>query len=106
MDAFFQAQGWLTLALGLVAFAVEIFALVDAVRQREDAYPAASKRTKRFWVIVLAVAAALGYISIGNLPGLIGIVGFVAAAVYLADVRPALQQVTGRGRRDGPYGPW
>ena len=36
-----------------------------------------------------------------------GLIGFIAAAVYLADVRPALRQVTGRGRRnDGPYGPW
>jgi len=31
----------------------------------------------------------------------------VAAAVYLVDVRPALRQVSGRGRsKQGPYGPW
>jgi len=36
-----------------------------------------------------------------------GVIAFVAAAVYLADVRPALKQVSGRGGgRQGPYGPW
>ena len=31
----------------------------------------------------------------------------VAAGVYLADVKPALDQVTGRGQgSQGPYGPW
>ena len=31
----------------------------------------------------------------------------VAAGVYLADVKPALDQVMGRGGgTQGPYGPW
>ena len=31
----------------------------------------------------------------------------VAAGVYLADVKPALDQVMGRGQgNQGPYGPW
>ena len=33
---------------------------------------------------------------------------FVAAGVYLADVRPAVETVQGRGTgsHQGPYGPW
>ena len=81
--------------------------LVDAVRHRPDAFTAAGKRTKNFWTIVLAVALAVGIITLFNVLNFVGIIAFVAAAVYLTDVRPALRQVTGRGRpNQGPYGPW
>jgi hypothetical protein len=108
-NALGSAQGLITLLLGLAAFAAEVFALVDALRHRPDAYAAAGKRTKRFWTIVLVVGVLLGFVSIGSfLLFSIGIVGVVAAGIYLADVRPALQQVGGRGRGQhmGPYGPW
>jgi hypothetical protein len=107
MTAFTDFQSTLVLILGLVALACEIFALVDALRHRADAYVAAGKRTKNFWMILLLVAVVLGVVTLFNVLNLFGLVGFVAAAVYLADVRPALRQVSGRGRRnDGPYGPW
>lgn len=109
MDLFSTVQGTLLLVLGVVALACEVFALVDALRHRPDAYVAAGKRTKTFWTIVLAVALAVGVITVFNVLGFVGIIAFVAAAVYLADVRPALRQVSGRGGRSsssGPYGPW
>ena len=107
MTAFTDFQSTLVLILGLVALACEIFALVDALRHRADAYVAAGKRTKNFWMILLLVAVVLGVVTLFNVLNLFGLVGFVAAAVYLADVRPALRQVSGRGRQnDGPYGPW
>jgi hypothetical protein len=35
------------------------------------------------------------------------VIGFIAAAVYLADVRPAVRQYGGGGSSSsGPYGPW
>jgi hypothetical protein len=108
-NALGSAQGLLTLILSLVAFAAEVFALVDALRHRADAFVAAGKRTKQFWTIVLGVATLFGFISIGSsLIFSIGLIGVVAAGIYLADVRPALQQVSGRGRGQhmGPYGPW
>jgi hypothetical protein len=107
MTAFTGFQSTLVLILGLAALACEIFALVDALRHRPDAFVAAGKRTKNFWTILLLVAVVLGIVTLFNVLNLFGLVGFVAAAVYLADVRPALRQVSGRGRRnDGPYGPW
>ena len=58
------------------------------------------------WLAVLGVAVAVGFVT--SVLSMFRIVAFVAAAVYLADVRPALAQVTGRGGRgrQGPYGPW
>lgn len=103
-----SAQQVVTLLLSLAAFAMEVFALVDCLRHRPDAFVAAGKRTKQFWSIILGVGALLGFVSINNfLVFSIGIIGFVAAAIYLADVRPALRQVSGGGRGHmGPYGPW
>ena len=107
MTAFTNFQSTLVLILGLAALACEIFALVDAVRQRPDAYVAAGTRTKNFWMILLLIATVLGVVTLFNVLNLFGLVGFIAAAVYLADVRPALRRVSGRGRpQDGPYGPW
>jgi hypothetical protein len=53
------------------------------------------------------VATLLGVVAVGGFPGILAIVAIVAAGVYLADVKPALDQVMGRGtNREGPYGPW
>lgn len=101
------AQGIVLQVLGLAALGVEVFALVDAARHRPDAYVAAGKRTKPFWLAVLAVAAAFGFVTFADVLGFIPLIALVAAGVYLADVRPALRMVSGHGRRtDGPYGPW
>lgn len=101
-----NAQFGIALVLGIAAFGMEIFALIDAARHQPAAYVAADKRTKTVWVAITAVCAAVGFLSIRSPIGLLGIVGVIGAAVYLADVRPALQQVRGRGRSQGPYGPW
>lgn len=102
-------QGWIALALSVAALGLEVWALLDALRRRPDAFVAADKRTKGFWLAVLGVATAVGFISLGSPAALLGIIGVAAAGVYLADVKPALDRVMGTGRasrRDGPYGPW
>ena len=104
-----SAQSMVIWLLSLAAFAAELFALVDCLRQRADAFVAAGKRTRKFWTIVTGVGALFGFVSLGT--GLlfsIGLIGFVGAAIYLADVRPALRQVSGGrgGQHMGPYGPW
>ena len=84
------------LALGVLAFAVKVWALVDACVRPSAAYVAADKLTKPAWVAILAVAVVLtGF----NFAGLLGLIAVVAAVVYLVDVRPAV-----RGMRPG--GPW
>ena len=52
------------------------------------------------------VAVAIGFVTAQNPLG-IGILPVVAAAVYLADVRPALRRISGRGSSgNGSYGSW
>ncbi|MGW0117754.1 DUF2516 family protein [Streptomyces sp. NPDC003327] len=87
-----------------------VAALVFAAMAREDAYRAAGKQTKKFWLIILAINLALNLL----LPMLfLQIAGLIAAIVFMVDVRPALAQVSGGGRgrgggssSDGPYGPY
>lgn len=99
-------QGYIVLALSIGALAIEVFAVVDCVRRRPDAFTAAGKRSKGFWLAVTGLAVLLGVVALGGL-GLLGIVAIIAAGVYLADVKPALDQVMGRGgSNQGPYGPW
>ena len=36
----------------------------------------------------------------------LGLAAFVAAAIYLADVRPKVKDFRNSGTSSGPYGPW
>jgi hypothetical protein len=115
---FVLLQSLIGQALTVLAFGLEVFALVDALRTRADAFAVAGKLTKNIWVAILGVAAAFGFITLplfgssGRLDafGFLSIVAVVAAIVYLADVRPAVKQLRGGGgsggSRSGPYGPW
>ncbi|MGW1882168.1 DUF2516 family protein [Streptomyces sp. NPDC001970] len=103
----FESLLWLV--LGLVMLVLAVAALVMAALAREDAYRAADKQTKMFWLILLGVTVAVDlFLQMLFLQ----IAGLIATIVFLVDVRPALQQVSGgRGRRggsssDGPYGPY
>ena len=95
------------MALGIAALGVEVFAFIDALRRRPDAFVAADKRTKGFWLAVTGVAALVGFVFLASVGSMLGLIAVVASGVYLADVKPALDRVMGKGaRRDGPYGPW
>jgi len=103
-----SAQAVVFLVLGVGFFITQVYALVDCVRRPATAFVAAGKLTKQKWLIILAIAVAIGFISFnGNALGFLNIIAFVAAAVYHVDVKPALRQVGGRGGGNaGPYGPW
>ena len=106
MSSLAQLQYWIVLGLSVAALAVEVYALVDCLRRRPDAFTAAGKRTKSFWLLVTGLAVLLVVVALGGV-GLLAIIAIVAAGVYLADVKPALDQVMGRGQgNQGPYGPW
>lgn len=93
--------------LVFTGFAVAAFAF--AATAREDAYRAADKQTKKFWLILLGINLVLNLL----LPMLfLQIAGLIAAIVFMVDVRPAIRQISGGGGRrggsssDGPYGPY
>jgi Protein of unknown function (DUF2516) len=106
MDALYTVQGLLQVAIGVLALGIQGFALVDALRQRADAFTAANKLTKPIWLGILGVATAIGVRFVLEPFIIFDLIAVVAAGVYLADVRPALRAITGRGGSNGPYGNW
>lgn len=106
------------LVLAVVAFVVEAWALVDAITRPKAAFAAAAtmsdnaagRLTKPIWLIILGVAFVLGLYSAayGGVTGFLSVLAFVAAAVYLAGVRPKVCEYSKRSSRSstGPYGPW
>ena len=87
----------LLLVLGYAALGLKVWALVDACTRPQPAYVAAGKLTKVAWVAILAAAVLLGGTDVF---GIFGLLGTVAAIVYLVDVRPAVRELN----RGGPWG--
>lgn len=112
MGSLIHLQQTVGLVLGVVLFAMQLFAFIDCLRHRSDAFTAAGKLSKPAWLAITGGACLLGFLTIQSPVNIIGIAAVVAAGVYLADVRPALQHVVGNAGRnarrnnDGPYGPW
>jgi len=101
---------WFFEVLAVAAFITEAFAFVDVLRRPTGAFPAVGKLTKPLWSIILGVSAVVGLAAamIGGLAIVtlfLPIIAFVAAAVYLTDVRPKVKDFR-RGTSSGPYGPW
>jgi Protein of unknown function (DUF2516) len=90
----FQAEGTVSLIVYFVLLVVKLFALGSALIYSSSAYEAAGKLSKPAWCIILGLAVALTFIPVGGL--ILSLVGTIAAFVYLADVRPALAQLTRR----------
>jgi len=100
-------QTYIGIALSVAAFALELFAFVDAARARSAAFPVVGRLSKPVWLVILGVAMALAVLSFGNPVGLVSLIGAAAAIFYLVDTRPKVRQVgSGTSGRDGPYTGW
>jgi len=100
--------GWFFWVLLLGAFVIETWAFVDALRRPTAAFPAAGKQTKPIWLIILGVGFVIGIggaVQYLSLLSIFPIAAFVAAAIYLVDVRPKIKSMK-PNTRQGPYGPW
>jgi hypothetical protein len=99
-------------ALSLAAFGVEAWAFVDCMIRPKHAFPATGKRTKGLWLIITGVAAVVGLAGAVYGVGptsILPVAAFVAAAVYMTDVRPKVKEFprnSRSGTSSGPYGPW
>ncbi|TDO34360.1 uncharacterized protein DUF2516 [Kribbella sp. VKM Ac-2527] len=79
-----------------VLFGLKLVALLDAALRPRAVFVAADKLTKPGWVLILATFT-LSHIFQSWL-SFFGLIGIVAAGVYLVDARPALRAAAGRGR--------
>ncbi|WP_166631459.1 DUF2516 family protein [Streptomyces sp. GC420] len=96
--------------LSMAVLGLSLFALIDAAIRREDAFRAADKKTKPFWLIVLGLGVVVNLLF--GILSFLPIIALIASIVYIVDVRPAVRQISGGGPRrggsssDGPYGPY
>lgn len=93
---FGNLQYFIFFVLTLGAFIIEVWALGDAARRPQRAFTNEGKRTKMFWVILLAVAALIGFLGLqpplgAGYLGLTAIFIAIPAFIYFADVRPAVK---------------
>lgn len=101
------AVTWIWRLAQVVAVVLGAWALVSTLRRPDQHFVAADKRTKGFWLAVNA--AGLLVVVLMGMSSMFGLLGVVANAVYLADVRPALNyyrpvRVRVRIRRRGQDG--
>jgi hypothetical protein len=103
-----SVTAFISLAIWVGLLAVKIFAFVDALRYSNNHYVSAGKRSRTLWLVLTGLSLAFHLIS--DVLFFANLAGTIASIVYLVDVRPALQQVSGRGGGNrnnmGPYGPW
>ncbi|REF36056.1 uncharacterized protein DUF2516 [Thermasporomyces composti] len=91
--------------LWLLLLVLKAFAFGDAALRPKEAFPAADKQTKVLWLLLTGLALLVHLLNPSVL-GLLNLAGTIAAAVYLAGVRPAVREIGRPGKGDGPYGPW
>lgn len=99
---------WLVVtALAYAAFAMAVYALVDVLRRRPEAFVSAGKQSKTLWLAIVGVATAItfivlpqpvgvGFLSVFNFVSLAAI---AAVVIYIVGVKPALG-----AHRKGPKG--
>lgn len=71
--------------------ALKGWALVDCALRKPDAFPAAERRSKGFWLLLTGLSAVTALVA--SPIGIFGLAGLVVALVYLLDVRPRLIEV-------------
>ena len=97
--------------VGLVQLIGLVYSMLHAVKIRADAFMAAGKQSKKFWVTLLSVLLGFHLLVAGSLSfllspsiyridpiGLVGVIASIASIVYIVDVRPAINEVL-RGPR-------
>ncbi len=91
----FAITGYINLIVTLFALIIEGVAFVHCLTQRADAFQAVGTLTKGLWLGLTGGAVVLTLLF--SWTSLFGVIGVVAAAVYLLDVRPALREATNGG---------
>ena len=81
---------WITLAISFALFLSGVYAVFHCARTREDAYRAAGKWQKKYWLIALVVCTVLatGVFSITGL-----VISAVGILVYLLDAKPKVDEL-------------
>jgi hypothetical protein len=94
VDAVDTLYYWTDQILWFGLIALRVWALIDCATRKTPAFPAADKLTKPAWLLIIIVSGLLGTFASPPLWP-ISLISTVVCAVYLADVRPAVREISG-----------
>lgn len=92
MDVVDQLYTWTSYILMGLTLALRVWAFVDCLTRKAAAFPAVDKLTKPAWLAILLISGVIGTL-VGTVSSVLSLVSIVVAAVYLADVRPAVRGI-------------
>lgn len=93
MDAVDLLYLWTDRVLLFGLLALRAWALIDCALRSSKAFPAVDKLTKPAWLGILVLSLVLGTFASPPLYP-ISLVSTVVTLVYLADVRPAVREIS------------
>ncbi|WP_375492968.1 DUF2516 family protein [uncultured Jatrophihabitans sp.] len=94
MDAVSPLYYWTYQVLFWAAVALRAWALLDCLTRKAAAFPAVDKLTKPAWLLILVVSGVVGTVAGPVDYSPLSLISIVVASVYLADVRPAVREIT------------
>jgi len=92
---------WISRVLFWGEAALWIWAVGDCLIRKAAAFPAVDKLSKAAWLGITGVSLALGLLAsefwdgVPNPIGIIALLATLGCSIYLADVRPAVREVSG-----------
>jgi hypothetical protein len=95
VDVINELYYWTDMVLFYGLLALRAWALIDCLTRRNDAFPAVDKLTKAAWAAMLALGLVFGSLIFRSPLSIFSLITAVMAAVYLADVRPAVREISG-----------
>jgi len=91
-----QIRFWLLTLLWIGVLALQVWAVVDCVGRKAAAFPAANKLTKPTWLLLTALSLLI--VLVFHVTFLLSFIAIIVSSVYLADVRPAVREISGPSR--------
>jgi hypothetical protein len=92
-----QIENGITFVLFWGMLALRVWALGDCLARKGAAFPAAGKLTKPAWILLTALSVVIG-VALPSPLGFLSLISLVISMVYLADVRPAVREISGGSR--------
>lgn len=96
MQTIHQIRFWLLTLLWIGVLALQVWAVVDCVGRKAAAFPAANKLTKPTWLLLTALSLLI--VLVFHVTFLLSFIAIIVSSVYLADVRPAVREISGPSR--------
>ncbi len=95
-------QYWLLVVLGWAVAVFAIWAFVDCSTRKAAAFAAAGKLTKPAWMALTGITALIitlfSFSGPGSVLNILVYVGVIVSSIYMADVRPAVREISGPSR--------